>query len=188
MIEFALFSRKGRTDSNFRNLREAGRLDAVYQCLLLGFFTSGAIRRDVIFHVILGAPPRPPVHLIFDGRHFTDVRTDERTWEDLFRKVFSGGSHPGVKLKRESFQELIKELAGNERQIFILEEKGKNISDAKFGDSTVFVLGDHVGLPRKDEKFALRYGRKISLGRKPYLAATCVDVINYFLDRRTSRD
>ncbi|MCW4027439.1 MAG: hypothetical protein NWE76_08160, partial [Candidatus Bathyarchaeota archaeon] len=124
MIEFVLFSRKGRTDGNFKNLREAGRLDAVYQCLLLGFFTSGAIRRDVIFHVILGGPPRPPVHLTFDGRHLTDVRTDERTWEDIFRTVLSNGPHPGVMLKRESFQELVKQLAGEERRIFVLEEQG----------------------------------------------------------------
>ena len=68
--------------------------------------------------------------------------------------------------------------------IFVLEEQGVNISAADLGDNPVFVLGDHVGLPRKDEKFALRYGKKISLGKKPYLAATCVDVINYFLDRR----
>jgi len=186
MIEFVLFSRKGRTDGNFKNLREAGRLDAVYQCLLLGFFTSGAIRRDVIFHVILGGPPRPPLHLTIDGRHLSDVRTDERTWEDIFRKVLSDGSHPGVRLKRESFQELVKQLAERERSIFVLEEQGETISDVNFGDNPVFVLGDHVGLPRKDEKFALRYGRKISLGKKPYLAATCVDVINYLLDSRAT--
>jgi len=188
MIEFVLFSRKGRTDGNFRNLREAGRLDVVYQCLLLGFFTSGAIRRDVIFHVILGGPPRPPVHLTFDGIHLTDIRTDERTWEDVFRKVLSGGSHPGVELKRESFQELVKELAGKERHIFILEEKGDEVSEVEFGENPVFVMGDHVGLPRKDERFALRYGTKISLGRKPYLAATCVDIINYLLDSRAARE
>ena len=75
-------------------------------------------------------------------------------------------------------------LADKERHLFVLEEQGENISDADLGDNPVFVLGDHVGLPRKDEKFALRYGKKISLGKKPYLAATCVDVINYFLDRR----
>ena len=86
MIEFILFSRKGRTDGNFRSLREAGRLDVVYQCLYLGFFTSGAIRRDVIFHVILGGPPRPPIHLTFNGRYLKNVRTDERSWEDIFRK------------------------------------------------------------------------------------------------------
>jgi tRNA pseudouridine-54 N-methylase len=40
-----------------------------------------------------------------------------------------------------------------------------------------------VGLPKIVEKFALRYGEKISLGKRPYLAATCVSIINYYLDK-----
>ena len=43
-------------------------------------------------------------------------------------------------------------------------------------------LGDHVGLPKKAETFALRFGEKISLGKQPYLAASCITVINYLLD------
>jgi tRNA pseudouridine-54 N-methylase len=39
-----------------------------------------------------------------------------------------------------------------------------------------------VGLPKKAEAFALRFGEKISLGKTPYLAASCVNVINYLLD------
>ncbi|MCW4021291.1 MAG: tRNA (pseudouridine(54)-N(1))-methyltransferase TrmY [Candidatus Bathyarchaeota archaeon] len=186
MIEFILFSRKGRTDGDFSTLREAGRLDVVYQCLLLGFFTSGAIRRDVIFHTVLGGPPRPPIHLTFDGRHLRDIRTDEKTWETIFRNVLSGGHHPGIELKRESLQEVIR--AKKDRKIFVLEEKGENIQSLKLGGNPVFVLGDQVGLPKKDEKFILRYGTKVSLGKKPYLAATCVDVINYLLDTKVRRE
>lgn len=185
MLEFVLYSRRGRTDGNFKNLREAGRLDVVHQCLLFGFFTSGAIRHDVIFHVILGGPPKPPVHLTVDGRLLHDVRTDERTWEDILRKVLSGGSHPGISVTRESLQEVVRKKG--EEQIFVLEEKGEPISKVTFGDNPVFVLGDQVGLPRKDERFVLRYGRKVSLGKRPYLAATCVDVINYLFDTQIRR-
>lgn len=180
MLEFVLYSRKGRTDGNFRNLREAGRLDVVYQCLLFAFFTSGAIRHDVIFHVILNGPPRPPLHLTIDGRRLRDVRTDERTWEDILRKVLSDGSHPGITVKKESLQVLIK--SKKRENIFVLEEKGEDISKVTFGKNPVFVLGDQVGLPRKDEKFILRYGTKVSLGKRPYLAASCVDIINYLVD------
>ncbi|MEA2090107.1 MAG: tRNA (pseudouridine(54)-N(1))-methyltransferase TrmY [Thermoproteota archaeon] len=184
MLEFILYSRKGRTDGNFKNLREAGRLDVVYQCLLFGFFTSGAIRRDVIFHVILGGPPKPPVHLTIDGRILRDVRTDERTWENILRKVLSSGSHPGISVGRESLQEVVK--TKQREQIFVLEEKGEPISSITFGDNPVFVLGDQVGLPKKDELFVLRYGRKVSLGKRAYLAATCVDIINYLMDQQKS--
>ena len=185
MIEFILLSRRGRTDGNFRSLREAGRLDVVYQCILFAFFTSGAIRRDVIFHAILGGPPRPPLHLIVDGRELRDVRTDERSWEGILRKVLSGGSHPGIYVRRESFQGLLRTM--EHRDIFVLEEKGRDIRDVELGANPVFVLGDQVGLPKKDEAFALRFGTKVSIGKKPYLAATCIDIINYLLDSMIER-
>ncbi|KYH42584.1 MAG: hypothetical protein AYL33_002020 [Candidatus Bathyarchaeota archaeon B63] len=70
------------------------------------------------------------------------------------------------------------------REIYVLEEKGQDIRSVRFGESPVFVLGDHVGLPKKDEAFALRFGKKISIGKRPYLAATCIDIINYLLDSR----
>lgn len=178
MREFILYSRRGKTDGNFTSLIEAGRLDVVYQCLLLGLFTSGAIRRNVIFHVVLGGPPNPPSLLTVDGRVLRNVRTDERTWERILRKVLDGGNHEGITLRKMSLQELVK----NRQNVFVLEEKGEDISNIEFGEDPVFVLGDHIGLPRKDEKFVLRHGRKISLGKKPYLAATCVDIINYLAD------
>ncbi len=178
MREFVLFSRRGWTGGSFGSLREGGRLDVVYQCLLFGLFTSGAVRRDVVFHVVLGGPPRPPLRLTVDGRGLRDVRTDEQTWEEILRKVLSGGVHAGINVGRESLQELVRD----KRSVFVLEEGGEDVWKVKFGENPVFVLGDQVGLPKKDEKYVLRFGRKISLGKKPYLAATCVDVINYLAD------
>ncbi|RLG96021.1 tRNA (pseudouridine(54)-N(1))-methyltransferase TrmY [Candidatus Bathyarchaeota archaeon] len=186
MIDFILLSRRGRTDGRFKSLRDAGRLDVVYQCILFAFFTSGAIRRDVIFHAILGGPPNPPLHLRIDGRELRNVRTDERTWERILRKVLSGGFHPGIKIERRSFQDLIRSLSN--REIFILEEKGQDVINMDFGSNPVFILGDQIGLPKKDEMFALRFGTKVSLGKRPYLAATCIDIINYLLDLRVKRE
>ena len=182
MREFILYSRRGRTDGRFKSLIAAGRLDVVYQCLLAGFFTSGALRRDVVFHVILGGPPRPPLHLTADGRTLRNVRTDERTWEAILRRALSGGSHPGITTGSESLQALVRSKAN----VFVLEEKGEDARKVAFGENPVFVLGDQIGLPKKDEKYVLRFGRKISLGRKPYLALTCVDIMNYLVDLQES--
>ncbi|MCK5631754.1 tRNA (pseudouridine(54)-N(1))-methyltransferase TrmY, partial [Candidatus Bathyarchaeota archaeon] len=68
------------------------------------------------------------------------------------------------------------------QNLFVLEEKGEDISRIKIPSNFVFVLGDQTGLPKKDEGFLLRRGKKISLGKRPYLAATCVDIINYLAD------
>ncbi len=182
MREFILYSRTGRTDSRFHSLREAGRLDVVYQSILMALFRSHAIRRDVVFHAILGGAPAPPLELVIDGEKLRDARTDERTWEDILRKVLSGRMHPGIYVKKNSLQQLIK----GKSNIFVLEESGESIKTIDLGTDPVFVLGDQVGLPKKDEEFVLRYGKKVSIGQKAYLASACVCIINYILDERES--
>ena len=181
--EFILYSRKGRTDSRFRNLHDAGRLDIVHECIVASLFLSHGIRRNVIFHAILNGPPSPPLHLQIDGATLRDVRTDQNTWTTILKKVLSGGEHPGISVKKKSFEELLK-VKAEKSSIYVLEEGGKDIFELEIGENPVFVLGDHIGLPRKVEGFALRYGEKVSLWKKPYLAASCITILNYLLDRR----
>ena len=182
MREFILYSRLGRTDTNWTSLHDAGRLDIVYECAVASLFLSHGIRKNVTFHTILNGPPNPPLHLKIEGETLHDVRTDQETWKQILKKVLSGKLHPGITTHKTSFEALIKTKA-KEAKIIVLEEGGKDISEVEFGDKSVFVLGDHVGLPKKAEGFALRYGEKISLGKQPYLAASCITVLNYLLDK-----
>jgi len=181
--EFILYSRLGRTDPNWTNLHDAGRLDIVYECTIASLFLSHALRKNTLFHAILNGPPNPPIHLKIDGSQLYDVRTDQQTWQKILKKVLSGKPHPGISLSKTSFEALTKTKA-NESQIYVLEEGGKDISEVTIGENPIFVLGDHVGLPKKVEGFALRYGKKISLGKQPYLAASCITILNYLLDRK----
>ena len=182
MFEFMLHSRKGWTSGNFKTLYQAGRLDIVYQCILTSIFKSHAHRHDVIFHAILNGPPGPPQRLEVNGDELHDVRLDEHSWEQLIRNVLNGQSHPGVKAEKGSLQKLVQVKTGQEIPIYVLEERGRHIREIDFDESAVFVLGDHIGLPKNDEKFVLRYGEKVSLGKQRYLAASCIDIINYVLD------
>jgi tRNA (pseudouridine54-N1)-methyltransferase len=158
-------------------------LDIVYECVVASLFLSHAIRKDVVFHAVLNGPPSPPVHLKVDGLTLHDVRTDQQTWTSILKKVLAGKTHPGVNAEKLSFEALLREKAKN-AQIYVLEEGGRDIFEVQIGENPVFVLGDHVGLPRKVEAFAMRYGEKVSLGKKPYLAAACITVLNYLLDRK----
>ena len=182
-FEFILFSRSGRTDTDFRNLHEAGRLDIVYECIIASLFLSHGLRRDVTFHVVLNGPPNPPLHIQVNGGTLYDVRTDLGTWQSILRKVIAGKNHPGISCSKTSFEALLKSKAENNK-VYVLEEGGKNIAKTKLASNALFVLGDHVGLPKKAESYALRYGEKVSLGKQPYLAASCITVINYLLDRQ----
>jgi tRNA (pseudouridine54-N1)-methyltransferase len=184
--EFVLYSRKGRTDSKFTSLRDAGRLDVVHECVVASLFLSHGIRKSAIFHAILSGSPNPPLHLKIDGATLHDVRTDQETWEQILRKVLSGKTHPGITVDKISFEALLKAKA-HDAKIYVLEEGGKDVSEVAIDESPIFVLGDHVGLPRRVEGFALRYGEKISLGRQPYLAASCITILNHLLDRKGAR-
>jgi tRNA (pseudouridine54-N1)-methyltransferase len=179
--EFILFSRIGQTDSNFRSLHDAGRLDIVHECIVSSLFLSHGLRRDVTFHAILNGPPNPPLHIQIDGETLYDVRTDMDTWQVILKKILSGKTHPGITRDKTSFEALVKEKAKT-RQIYVLEEDGKDISQVDLKENSLFILGDHVGLPKKAEVFAQRFGEKISLGKQPYLAASCITIINYKLD------
>ncbi len=183
MREFLLYSRMGQTDSNWTSLHEAGRLDIVYECTIASLFLSHAIRKDTVFHAILNGPPKPPVHLEINGETLYNVRTDQETWTKILKKVLSGKGHPGIRLSKTGFEALIRAKA-EKAKIYVLEESGKDVFQRDIGENSVFVLGDHVGLPEKVEAFALRFGEKISLGKKPYLAASCITILNYMLDRK----
>lgn len=181
--EFILFSRLGKTDAAFSNLHDAGRLDIVHECIVASLFLSHGLRKNVLFHAVLNGPPNPPLHIEINGASLYDVRTDMDTWQRVLKKVISGKSHPGITTSKIGFEALLKAKAET-ASIYVLEEGGKDITEAKLPHNCVFVLGDHVGLPKKAEAFALRYGEKISLGKQPYLAASCITILNYLLDRQ----
>jgi tRNA (pseudouridine54-N1)-methyltransferase len=184
--EFVLFSRLGRTDSNFVSLHDAGRLDVLYECAVASLFLSHGIRKDVVFHAVLTGPPSPPLHLRIEGERLHDVRTDEQTWEMILKKVLNRKTHPGITADKTSFEALLKAKAEASRTtVYVLEEGGRNISEVAVGENPVFVLGNHIGLPKTVENFALRYAEKISLGRQPYLAASCITILNYLMDTKT---
>ena len=187
MREFVLYSRLGRTDSNFVSLHDAGRLDIVYECVVASLFLSHAIRKDVVFHGLLSGPPAPPLHLRIEGVTLHDVRTDQQTWERILRKVLAGQTHPGITVDKTSFEAQLKTKAeASQTAIYVLEERGKNVSEMTLSENVMFVLGDHIGLPKTVENFALRYAEKISLGKQPYLAASCITILNYLMDREVN--
>jgi tRNA (pseudouridine54-N1)-methyltransferase len=181
--EFILFSRSGKTAPSFHSLHDAGRLDIVHECIVASLFLSHGLRKNVVFHAILNGPPNPPLHIQINGANLYDVRTDIDTWQQILKKVIAGKTHPGITTNKTSFEALLKAKAKT-APIWVLEEGGKNVEETPLPEYAVFVLGDHVGLPKKAEGFALRYGEKISLGKQPYLAASCITILNYLLDRQ----
>jgi tRNA (pseudouridine54-N1)-methyltransferase len=188
MRTFVLYARKARTDNNFRldDLINAGRMDLVCRCISSALWLSHNVREDVRIFIVLNGPSNPPVTICFQGSKLSKVYVDEVTNAKWIKKLLSmkfGKDWLDVdatKIARKSFQDILTELNG---KAYVLHEKGEFIENVKIDKNPSFVLGDQIGLPNKEEKFALRNGEKISLGKNVYLASSCISIINWVCDK-----
>jgi tRNA (pseudouridine54-N1)-methyltransferase len=185
---FILVSRTGRTDARGATARDAGYLDIVHQCGVMAMFVGHGHRHDVEFTAVLLGPPDPPKSVTFRGAIVRDLATDESAWFGLLRKVLSGKPHLGVGVAGVGLQVLVDDAVKRADSIFVLHEKGEPIETVEIPGSPLFIVGDHVGLAKKDEEFVMRHGKRVSLGNRTYLAAACISAINHTLDRREARD
>jgi len=188
MRTFVLYARKARTDNKFKldDLINAGRMDLICRCISSALWLSHKVREDVRMFVVLNGPSKPPVTICFQGSELSKVYVDERTNAAWIKNILSMkfGKEwlevEGTKVSRKSFQEVLSELKGKN---YVLHEKGEFIESIKIDKNPIFVFGDQVGLPDKEEKFALRNGEKISLGKNVYLASSCISIINWICDK-----
>lgn len=189
MRTFVLYARKARTDDNFKlnDLISAGRMDLVCRCISSALWLSHKAREDARIFVVLNGPPKPPVTICFQGLEYSTVYVDEITNAKWVKKILSMNfgkewlEVEGTKVARKSFQEVLTELGGKN---YVLHEKGEFIENLKLNKNPIIVLGDQVGLPDKEERFALRNGEKISLGKNIYLASSCISILNWICDKQ----
>lgn len=211
MRTFVLFARKARTDSDF-NLKDlagsGGKMDTVCRFIRASLWISHGMRRDTDVYLVLNGPSNPPVTIRFIGESLKRVDPNERglaIWimkaldlinGKVIKKYAPVGKskralilkkskdwhklQEGIEVSRKSFQEIIKSLS--ERPLYVLEEKGERIEEVEIEENPVFILGDSIGMPKKEEKFCLRYGEKISIGKQKYFASACCTILNYILD------
>ncbi len=196
MREFILRALKAFTSPNFslNDLPGAGRMDLVCRCISSALWISNDLRRDTKIHVVLEGKPLPPKTITFYGKELKGLSPDERNIASHIRLALKKGLNlkmneevevwSGIKIAKKSFESLVKEKA-KEFQLIYLHPKGKDIREFEFKEKVCFVLGDHIGIPRKTEKLLDRIGaERVSLGPKVYLASHCITIVNYELDRR----
>jgi tRNA (pseudouridine54-N1)-methyltransferase len=189
MREFILYARKAVTSPDFAldDLPgSGGRMDLVARCICNALWISHALRRDTCIHVVACGSPKPPRVISFYGDALRDVSPDERNIAGWIQKVMGQKrTNPGIRVRELSFQELIQERAADGAFFYLLHERGRALREVPLSADAVFVLGDHLGLPRNEERFVERFEHdKISIGSISYLASQCITILHYELDRR----
>ncbi|MCD6371453.1 MAG: tRNA (pseudouridine(54)-N(1))-methyltransferase TrmY [Candidatus Aenigmarchaeota archaeon] len=197
MRELILLARKGVTSwklINFKDLPSSGRMDLIARCISSAIFISEAVRKNVIFHVILQGKPNPPILISIYSWKLRRFYPDERNIashikialrkfeENEFREV---ESEPGVFVCKKSFQELVKEIIRERKFLIYLHPKGKPIENFRLDDNFVAILGDHKGLDKKSELLIKRLKIPfVSLNKRIiYLTSQVISVLHYLADQ-----
>jgi tRNA (pseudouridine54-N1)-methyltransferase len=90
----------------------------------------------------------------------------------------------GVVVTAISFEHLVKARVVD-RTVYLLDTKGEDIRQAEMPVDAVFLLTDHVPMPKKTFKSMQRQGvKKVSLGPLMLHGSQCITLIQNELDRR----
>lgn len=202
MHEFIYFSRNARTSGNFDdNLMLAGRMDIVCHVIINSFFLSRKMRDNCKLHLVFYGQPDPPKHLeMFPGRAIPETGKDAGKEQlDISKKDIAGllkkmlykyrqGKKtevwPGYSIEKKNLFEVIEELKGEGKKIYILDSDGEDIRNIKMDDNPVFLLGDQDGLPAKELKRLKKTCIPVAVGNKTYFASQVVTIVSNELDRR----
>jgi len=152
----------------------SGRLDVVARCINAALWLSGDIRRNVVFHTVLHGGGQP-VYIRIEGERLRKVSPDERSISLFLKKALERmdsmeETSPGIFACRKSFQEVVEE--NEDKEFYLLDEKGEPIDNIKFEGTPFFFLGDNRDLTEEEKKFLMERGAKaISLGSISYLSS-----------------
>jgi len=194
MRHFVYFSKTAVTSGNALsqpggNLMKAGRMDIAIHSIIAGLFLSHDFRKDVKMHLVFYGMPDPPKHI--EMQVVPELNISKKDVAGLIKKIlykYREGKKtevlPGCFVEKKSFLKVVTELGEEGNEIYILDKRGKDIRDEKFGENCVFVLGDHDGLPKQELKRLKKIAILVSIGPKMYFASQVVAIVNNELDRR----
>lgn len=196
MRVFILKASKAYTSPEFslNNLPGAGRMDLVCRCVSQAVWLSHKLRKDLIFYVVLEGPKNPPLTLKFDSNKLIRFYPDERNIGAHIRNALHQAKYlekekekylgNGIYISKKSFERLVREIILEKYQVIYLHKKGKPIEKLKLKEKNCFIVGDHLGLSKKNEIFLKKVkAERISLGKIEYLASQAITIINFWLDR-----
>ncbi len=189
MRYFVYFSRHAATSGNFQDLMKAGRMDIAIHVIIAAFFLSHDFRKDVKMHLVFYGQPNPPKHI--EMQVTDELEISKKDVGNLIKKMlykYREGKKTEVFAKcfveKKSLLKVVEELQEEGKEIFILDKKGEDIRKAKIPEDSVFIVGDHEGIPAKELKRLKEIANPISVGNKTYFASQVVAVVNNELDRR----
>lgn len=197
MREFVVRARQAPVDPDafLASVGKEPHVEYLAQMVLNAMFISRGHRQDTLLTLVLEKSPDYSRALCLDGRTLGSLSgLHEHSLLQTLADALSAGrglakeqtivAESGISVSTTSFEHLVKEkaLAGS---VHALDRKGKDIREAAFGDNPVFVMTDHIPMPRKTFKSLSRLGvEKVSVGPVMLHTSQCLVLVHNELDRR----
>lgn len=198
MRTFIIRARKGTTrwDLIRSKIGTKEHFEVVTHTVINAFFVSNGFREDVEVYVVLDSSEDFPRTIKLSGGEGLSIAGfHEEAALDLIEKALKDSQGlqkdetrmlaPGLQISGFGFEKLVSHLLET-RPIYLLAPKGEDIRTTELEANPVFVLSDHLAMPKNSVKSLKRRGVKtISLCKKMLFASQCVVLLNYELDRAT---
>lgn len=196
MRTFIIRARKGTT--RWEKIRASvgakEHFEVVTHSVINAFFFSSGFREDVEVYIVLDSSEDFPRTIKLSGSEGLSIAGfHEEAVLELVEKALKESQGlkkdetkkiaPGLQISGFGFEKLVGDLLET-RPIYLLEPKGVDIREIEFESDPVFVLSDHLIMPKKSVKGLKRQGvTGLSLGKKMLFASQCVVLIHHELDR-----
>ena len=196
MRTFILRARKGTT--RWEQIRSKvgakEHFEIVAHTVMNAFFVSNDFRQDVEIYIVLDSSEDFPRTIKLSGGEGLSIAGfhEEAVLEVIenalknsvgLQKDETRDIAAGVQISGFGFEKLVKNLLET-RPVYLLDRKGENIRNTTLGLNPVFILSDHLPMPKNNIKSFKRHGLNLlSLGKKMLFASQCVVLIHYELDR-----
>ncbi len=195
MRTFILRARKGSTQPDKIRQQVGGKhhFEVILHSVMNAFFVASSFREDVeVFIVLDSSLDFPKTIYLQSARGLSIAGFHEQAILSLIehallksQKISQGAMiniAPGVDVLGYGFEKLVAMLM-TERTLYILEPKGEDIRNVEFPLDPVFILSDHLAMPRKTLLGLKRRGLKsLSLGKKMLFASQCIVLLHHEMD------
>ena len=197
MRTFIIRARKGTTrwDRVRSQIGSKAHLEVVAHSVINAFFISSDFRTDVEVYIVLDSSedfPRTIRLSSSEGLSLKGFHEDavialiEASLKESsgLQKNETRVTSPGVQVSGFGFETLISELIQT-RPLYLLDRKAKDIRQTMLEDNPVFILSDHLVMPKKTIAGLQRKGlHTVSLGKRMLFASQCIVLIHDQMDRQ----
>ncbi|MBN8548683.1 MAG: tRNA (pseudouridine(54)-N(1))-methyltransferase TrmY [Deltaproteobacteria bacterium] len=197
MRTFVIRARKAsiRPDKVFAQVGSDEHFEIIAHTLANAFYYSNGMRENVQVYVVLDSSPDFPRTLKFssnEGLSFPGFH--ERAILEVIVSALTRGAkvtkdsvlpiQPGIEICGFGFDTLMKGLQ-EKAPTYLLDSKGEDVRNVEFQENALFVLSDHLSMPKNSIKGLERRGlTKISLGKRVLFASQCVVLVHNEMDRQ----